>query len=153
MLLCAQNLLGYRHHADDLADKFIERAAENGVDVFRIFDALNDVRNFERAINATIACGKHAQGAISYTVSPVYTIEMWVDLVRRLEDMGAHSIAIKDMAGLLKHYVAFELVGRLKEAVQVPIHMQCHATTGLSTPPSSRLWRLESTMWIRLFQR
>jgi oxaloacetate decarboxylase alpha subunit len=103
------------------------------VDVFRIFDAVNDPRNFERAIKATIANGKHAQGTISYTVSPVHTIEMWVDLAKRLEDMGSHSIAIKDMAGLLKPYEAFELVTRLKKAVKVPIHMQCHATTGLST--------------------
>ncbi|QSA98948.1 sodium-extruding oxaloacetate decarboxylase subunit alpha [Methylococcus sp. EFPC2] len=133
MLLRGQNLLGYRHYADDLVDKFVERAAENGVDVFRIFDALNDTRNFERAIRATIATGKHAQAAISYTVSPVHTVDIWVDLARRLEDMGAHSIAIKDMAGLLKPYVAYELVSRLKQTLGVPVHMQCHATTGLST--------------------
>jgi len=133
MLLRAQNLLGYRHYADDLVDKFIERAALNGVDVFRIFDALNDVRNFERAIKATIDNGKHAQGTISYTVSPVHTVDTWVDLGKRLEDMGAHSIAIKDMAGLLKPYVAEELVRRLKQSLSIPIHMQCHATTGLST--------------------
>ena len=133
MLLRGQNLLGYRHYADDVVDRFVGRAAENGVDVFRIFDALNDPRNFERAIRAAVAAGKHAQGTISYTVSPVHTIEMWVDLSKRLEDMGAHSIAIKDMAGLLKPYVAFELVSRLKQAVSVPVHMQCHATTGLST--------------------
>ena len=133
MLLRGQNLLGYRHYADDVVDCFVERCAVNGVDVFRIFDALNDPRNFERAIKATIAVGKHAQGTISYTVSPVHTIDMWVDLAKRLEDMGSHSIAIKDMAGLLKPYEAFELVTRLKQAVAVPIHMQCHATTGLST--------------------
>lgn len=133
MLLRGQNLLGYRHYADDVVDKFVERCAVNGVDVFRIFDAVNDPRNFERAIKATIANGKHAQGTISYTVSPVHTIDMWVDLARQLEDMGSHSIAIKDMAGLLKPYEAFELVTRLKTAVKVPIHMQCHATTGLST--------------------
>jgi len=133
MLLRGQNLLGYRHYADDVVDKFVERAAENGVDVFRIFDALNDPRNFERAIKATIAAGKHAQGTISYTVSPVHTIPMWIDLAKRLEDMGAHSICIKDMAGLLKPYVAEELIKKLKKAVKVPIHMQCHATTGLST--------------------
>jgi oxaloacetate decarboxylase alpha subunit len=133
MLLRGQNLLGYRHYADDVVDKFVERSAVNGVDVFRIFDAMNDPRNFERAIQATLAVGKHAQGTISYTVSPVHTIDMWVDLAKRLEDMGSHSIAIKDMAGLLRPYEAFELVSRLKEAVRVPIHMQCHATTGLST--------------------
>ncbi len=133
MLLRGQNLLGYRHYADDVVERFVERCATNGVDVFRIFDAMNDPRNFERAIRATIANGKHAQGTISYTVSPVHTIDMWVDLARRLEDMGSHSIAIKDMAGLLKPYDAHELVSRLKQAVSVPIHMQCHATTGLST--------------------
>jgi oxaloacetate decarboxylase alpha subunit len=133
MLLRGQNLLGYRHYADDVVEKFVERCAVNGVDVFRIFDALNDPRNFERAVKATIANGKHAQGAISYTVSPVHTIDMWVDLAKKLEDMGCHSVAIKDMAGLLKPYDAFELVTRLKEALHVPIHMQCHATTGLST--------------------
>jgi oxaloacetate decarboxylase alpha subunit len=133
MLLRGQNLLGYRHYADDVVDKFVERCAVNGVDVFRIFDAMNDPRNFERAIQAAIAVGKHAQGTISYTVSPVHTIDMWVDLARRLEDMGSHSIAIKDMAGLLRPYEAYELVSRLKQAVRVPIHMQCHATTGLST--------------------
>ena len=133
MLLRAQNLLGYRHYADDVVDKFVERAAANGVDVFRIFDALNDVRNFERAIKAAVDCGTHAQAAISYTVSPVHTVEMWVDLAKRLEDMGAHSVAIKDMAGLLKPYVAEELVRRLKETLAVPVHLHCHATTGLST--------------------
>ncbi len=133
MLFRGQNILGYRHYADDLVEKFVERAAFNGVDVFRIFDALNDMRNLETAIKATLAVGKHAQGTISYTVSPVHTIDLWVDLARRVEDMGAHSIAIKDMAGLLNPYVAYELVTRLKNALDIPIHMQCHATTGMST--------------------
>ena len=113
--------------------KFVERAATNGVDVFRIFDALNDMRNLETAIKATLAVGKHAQGTISYTVSPVHTVDLWVDLARQVEDMGAHSICIKDMAGLLRPYVAFELVSKLKAALDIPVHMQCHATTGLST--------------------
>ena len=133
MLFRGQNILGYRHYADDLVEKFVERCAVNGVDVFRIFDALNDMRNLETAVKATLAVGKHAQGTMSYTVSPVHTIELWVDLGKRIEDMGAHSICIKDMAGLLRPYVAFELVSRLKESVDIPIHMQCHATTGLST--------------------
>jgi len=133
MLFRGQNILGYRHYADDLVKKFVERCAVNGVDVFRIFDALNDLRNLETAVKATLAVGKHAQGTISYTVSPVHTIDLWVDLGRRIEDMGAHSICIKDMAGLLRPYVAFELITKLKEAVDIPIHMQCHATTGLST--------------------
>ena len=133
MLFRGQNILGYRHYADDLVEKFVERCAVNGVDVFRIFDALNDLRNLETAIKATLAVGKHAQGTMSYTVSDVHTVDLWVDLGRRIEDMGAHSICIKDMAGLLRPYVAFELVSRLKKAVDIPIHMQCHATTGLST--------------------
>ncbi|MBT8103705.1 MAG: sodium-extruding oxaloacetate decarboxylase subunit alpha [Gammaproteobacteria bacterium] len=133
MLFRGQNILGYRHYADDLVEKFVERCAVNGVDVFRIFDALNDLRNLETAIKATLAVGKHAQGTMSYTVSEVHTVDLWVDMGRRIEDMGAHSICIKDMAGLLRPYVAFELVSRLKEAVDIPIHMQCHATTGLST--------------------
>ena len=133
MLFRGQNILGYRHYADDVVAKFVERAAANGVDVFRIFDALNDMRNLETAIKATIAVGKHAQGTISYTVSPVHTIDLWLDLSRQIEDMGAHSICIKDMAGLLRPYTAYELVSRLKQTVSIPIHMQCHATTGMST--------------------
>ena len=133
MLFRAQNILGYRHYADDLVEKFVERCAINGVDVFRIFDALNDLRNLETAVKATLAVGKHAQGTISYTVSEVHTVDLWVDMGKRIEDMGAHSICIKDMAGLLRPYVAFELVSRLKEVVDIPIHMHCHATTGLST--------------------
>ncbi|WP_111496629.1 MULTISPECIES: sodium-extruding oxaloacetate decarboxylase subunit alpha [Marinobacter] len=133
MLLRGQNLLGYRHYADDVVKRFSERAAENGVDVFRIFDAMNDPRNLETAIKAVREMGKHAQGTISYTVSPVHTIDMWVDLAKEIESMGADSIAIKDMAGLLKPYTAYELVTKLKKALSVPVHMQCHATTGMST--------------------
>jgi len=133
MLFRGQNILGYRHYADDLVEKFVERCAVNGVDVFRIFDALNDMRNLETAVKATLAVGKHAQGTISYTVSPVHTLDLWIDMGRRIEDLGAHSICIKDMAGLLRPYDAFELVSRLKEAVDIPIHMQSHATTGMST--------------------
>jgi oxaloacetate decarboxylase alpha subunit len=133
MLFRGQNILGYRHYADDLVEKFVERCAINGVDVFRIFDALNDLRNLETAVKATLAVGKHAQGTMSYTVSHVHTVDLWVDMGKRIEDMGAHSICIKDMAGLLRPYVAYELVSRLKASVDIPIHMQCHATTGLST--------------------
>lgn len=133
MLLRGQNLLGYRHYADDVVNKFVERAATNGVDVFRVFDAMNDTRNLETAIKAVLKQEKHAQGTISYTVSPVHTLEMWVDMARKLQDMGANSVCIKDMAGLLKPYVAFELVSRLKETLEIPVHMHCHATTGLST--------------------
>jgi oxaloacetate decarboxylase alpha subunit len=132
MLFRGQNILGYRHYADDLVRKFVERCATNGVDVFRIFDAMNDVRNLETAIKATLEVGKHAQGTISYTVSDVHTTDLWVDMGKRLEDMGSHSICIKDMAGLLRPYTAYELVSRLKETVDIPVHMHCHATTGLS---------------------
>ncbi|WP_417779651.1 sodium-extruding oxaloacetate decarboxylase subunit alpha [Stutzerimonas xanthomarina] len=133
MLLRGQNLLGYRHYADDVVEKFVERAAINGVDVFRVFDAMNDPRNLETALRAVKLQGKHAQGTISYTTSPVHTLEMWVDLAKQIEDMGADSVAIKDMAGILTPYMAFELVSRLKASLSIPIHMQCHATAGLST--------------------
>jgi len=134
MLLRGQNLLGYRHYADDVVDKFVERCAVNGIDVFRVFDAMNDMRNIERAVKAVLTTDAHAQGTISYTTSPVHTMDMWVNLGKQIEDMGAHSICIKDMAGLLKPYDAFELVSRLKKSTNIPIHMQCHATTGLSIP-------------------
>lgn len=132
MLLRGQNILGYRHYADDVVNKFVERAAVNGVDVFRVFDAMNDTRNLDTALKAVKNVGKHAQGTISYTLSPVHTIDLWVDMGKKLEDMGADSIAIKDMAGLLKPYVGYDLVKRLKETCDIPIHMQCHATTGLA---------------------
>ena len=133
MLLRGQNLLGYRHYADDVVDRFVERAAVNGVDVFRIFDAMNDMRNLERAVAAVRKVGRHAQGTMAYTLSPVHTIALWVERGQRIEAMGADSLCIKDMAGLLTPYAAFELVSRLKEAVAIPIHLHCHATTGLST--------------------
>ncbi len=133
MLLRGQNALGYRRYADDVIEAFVERAASSGVDVFRIFDAMNDMRNIETAIKATIKSGKHAQGCIAYTLSPVHNIDLWIDMVKRLQDMGCHSICIKDMAGLLKPYVAEELVGKIKECCDLPLSMHCHATTGLST--------------------
>lgn len=133
MLLRGQNLLGYRHYADDVVTRFVERAHDNGVDVFRIFDAMNDIRNLKTAIKATIDCGAHAQGTISYTVSPVHNLQLWLDMAKQLEDLGVHSICIKDMAGLLKPYECEALIKGLKESVSVPIAMQCHATTGLST--------------------
>lgn len=133
MLFRGQNILGYRHYADDVVRKFVERAAVNGVDVFRVFDAMNDMRNLQTALQAVKNVGKHAQGTISYTVSPVHNLDLWVDLGRQLEDMSADSICIKDMAGLLTPYTGFELVSRLKQAVNIPIHIQSHATTGMST--------------------
>ncbi|NMH59589.1 sodium-extruding oxaloacetate decarboxylase subunit alpha [Alteromonas ponticola] len=133
MLLRGQNLLGYRHYADDVVERFVERAHKNGVDVFRIFDAMNDVRNLATAIKATLDCGAHAQGTLAYTVSPVHNLDSWLTMAEQLEDLGVHSICIKDMAGLLNPYTCEELINGLKETVSVPIAMQCHATTGLST--------------------
>jgi oxaloacetate decarboxylase alpha subunit len=133
MLFRGQNILGYRHYADDVVEKFVERAAFNGIDVFRVFDAMNDMRNLKTALRAVKQVGKHAQGTISYTVSPVHTVDLWVDLARQLEDAGADSICIKDMAGLLNPYVGFELVTKIKKAVAIPLQLHCHATTGMST--------------------
>ncbi len=134
MLFRGQNILGYRHYADDVVDKFVERCAINGMDVFRIFDAMNDMRNIKQAVKAVLNTDAHAQGTISYTTSPFHTIDKWVIQGKQIEDMGAHSICIKDMAGLLKPYDAFELVTKLKQATDLPIHLHCHATTGLSVP-------------------
>ncbi|MBE3669318.1 oxaloacetate decarboxylase subunit alpha [Vibrio navarrensis] len=133
MLLRGQNLLGYRHYADDVVEKFVERAHTNGMDVFRIFDAMNDVRNFTKAVKATIDVGAHAQGTLSYTTSPVHNTDTWVDLAKRLEDLGCHSLCIKDMSGLLKPYEAQELITRIKASCDIPLALHCHATTGLST--------------------
>ncbi|SON48089.1 sodium-extruding oxaloacetate decarboxylase subunit alpha [Vibrio tapetis] len=133
MLLRGQNLLGYRHYADDVVTKFVERAHTNGMDVFRIFDAMNDVRNFQTAVKAAVDVGAHAQGTLSYTTSPVHNLEAWVDLAKRLEDLGCNSLCIKDMAGLLRPYEAEELITRIKASCDVPLALHCHATTGLST--------------------
>ena len=133
MLLRGQNILGYRHYADDVVERFVQRSADNGVDVFRVFDAMNDMRNLRTAIRAVIEAGAHAQGTISYTVSPVHTIDLWLDMCKQIEDMGAHSVCIKDMAGLLNPYVAYELVSRMKASLSIPVHMQSHATTGMAT--------------------
>lgn len=132
MLLRGQNLLGYRHYADDVVKKFVERAAANGVDVFRVFDALNDTRNLRTAIEAVKKAGKHAQGAISYAISPVHTRESYLALARELMALGVDSICIKDMAGLLKPYEAAHLVAALRKEVTIPISIHSHATTGMS---------------------
>lgn len=132
MLLRGQNLLGYRHYSDDVVRAFVKKAAENGMDVFRIFDALNDMRNLETAIQAAKECGKHAQGTICYTTSPVHDINSFVSLTKDLAEFGCDSIVIKDMAGLLTPYVTYELVSALKQAVDLPIHLHCHATSGLA---------------------
>ena len=133
MLLRGQNLVGYRHYADDVLEKFIERSAFNGIDVFRIFDALNDVRNLERAIREVKACEKHVEAAISYTTSPVHRLDGFVTMGKRLEDLGADTICIKDMAGLLAPADAYRLVKSLKAAVRVPIHLHSHYTSGMGT--------------------
>ncbi len=132
MLVRGQNLLGYRHYSDDVVRAFIKRAAENGMDVFRIFDALNDVRNLTTAIEAAKASGKHAQGTICYTTSPVHDINSFVTLAKDLAALGCDSIAIKDMAGLLTPYVTSELMQALRDTVDLPIHLHCHATAGLA---------------------
>ncbi len=131
MLLRGQNLLGYRHYADDVVEAFIHKAAENGIDVFRIFDAMNDVRNLETAIRATKAAGKHAQGTLCYTVSPVHDTACYVKLAKELQALGCDSIAIKDMAGLLTPTATRELVLALKEAVDLPLSLHSHMTAGL----------------------
>ena len=133
MLLRGQNLVGYRHYADDVLERFIERSATNGIDVFRIFDALNDVRNVDRAIREVKACGKHVEAAISYTVSPVHSIDRFVDLAKQLEDMGTDTLCVKDMAGLLEPMEAYHLIRRLKQAVKVPIHLHSHYTSGMAS--------------------
>lgn len=132
MLLRGQNLLGYRHYADDVVKKFVATAAADGIDIFRVFDAMNDLRNVQVAIAQIKACGKHAEGAICYTLSPVHTLEHFVDLGRRLEDMGCDTLAIKDMAGLLTPGSVRELVQALKRAVDIPLHLHTHATAGLA---------------------
>jgi len=132
MLLRGQNLLGYRHYSDDVVRAFVKRAAANGMDVFRIFDALNDVRNLRTAIEATKEAGKHAQGTICYTTSPVHDTASFITLAKELAALGCGSIAIKDMAGLLTPYATGELVKALKDTVDVPIHLHSHATSGLA---------------------
>ncbi|OOZ41610.1 oxaloacetate decarboxylase subunit alpha [Solemya pervernicosa gill symbiont] len=132
MLLRGQNLLGYRHYSDDVVRAFVDRSADNGIDVFRIFDALNDTRNLRTAIESVKAVDKHAQGAICYTTSPLHTTETFVSMARELESMGCDSIAIKDMAGLLTPMVTADLVAALRDAVDLPLHLHSHATAGLS---------------------
>jgi len=134
MLLRGQNLLGYRHYEDTVVDRFVERAADNGMDVFRVFDALNDVRNVKRAIAAVKKAGKHAQGTICYTISPLHTVEGYVQLAKRLMDLGCDSLCIKDMAALLKPQAAYDTVKAIKEELgeQVRVHVHVHATTGVT---------------------
>ncbi|WP_163833785.1 sodium-extruding oxaloacetate decarboxylase subunit alpha [Spartinivicinus ruber] len=132
MLLRGQNLLGYRHYADDVVEAFVTKAAENGIDVFRVFDALNDLNNIEVAMLAVKKAGKHAQGTICYTTSPVHTLDKFTEQAKALRDMGADSIAIKDMAGLLTPYHTYDLVGAIKASVDLPLFIHSHATAGLA---------------------
>ena len=133
MLIRGQNLVGYKHYSNKVVLEFLNKSAENGVSIFRTFDALNDFKNIEFTIKEIKKLGQHAQGTMAYTTSPVHNLNTWIDLARRIEDAGSDSIAIKDMAGLLKPFDAFDLVSMLKESVAIPIHMQTHATTGMST--------------------
>ena len=131
MLLRGQNILGYKHYPDDVVRAFIRKAVENGIDIIRIFDALNDLRNIEVAVDEAVKCGAHVQGAISYTTSPIHTLENFVELAKQMEKMGCHSICIKDMAGIMGPQEAYDLVSAIKNAVSLPIVLHTHSTTGL----------------------
>ena len=133
MLLRGQNILGYKNYPDEVVTAFIKKSVENGIDIIRIFDALNDVRNLELAIKVTKETGAHAQGSLAYTTSPVHTVEHYVDLAKKIEALGADSICIKDMAGLLKPYEGEKLVKALKAAINIPIDLHSHATSGLAS--------------------
>ena len=133
MLIRGQNLVGYKHYSDEVVSKFLEKSAENGIEIFRTFDALNDFNNIEFTIKHVKQIGKHAQGTIAYTTSPVHNLDTWLELAKKIEDAGADSLAIKDMAGLLRPFDAFNLVKSLKDTISIPVHMQTHATTGMST--------------------
>ena len=133
MLFRGQNMLGYRHYADDVLEYFVQKSVDNGIDILRIFDALNDIRNLESAIKATKKMGAHLQAAISYTTGPVFTTEYYVNYAKQLENAGADSICIKDMAALITPYAAYELVAALKKAVKIPIQFHSHYTSGLAS--------------------
>lgn len=133
MLLRGQNLLGYKHYADDVVDEFVNKAIGNGIDIIRIFDALNDTRNLQKAIEATKKYGGHAQGTISYTISPAHTNEVFIQLATEIEQMGADSLCIKDMAGLLSPYNTSEMVKEIKKSVKIPLELHTHATSGLGS--------------------
>jgi oxaloacetate decarboxylase alpha subunit len=133
MLLRGQNVVGYRHYPDDVLERFVVRAHANGIDVFRIFDALNDVRNMRKAMEVVKREGAHVQASMSYTTGPPYSVDYYVDLAKELEKMGADTVCIKDMAGLITPYIAYELVSRLKAEIDVPIHLHSHSTSGMAT--------------------
>ena len=133
MLIRGQNLVGYKHYSNRVVSNFLEKSAENGIEIFRTFDALNDFENIDFTIREVKRIGKHAQGTMAYTTSPVHDLNTWLDLAKKIEDAGADSLAIKDMAGLLRPFDAYKLVMNLKNTLSIPIHMQTHATTGMST--------------------
>jgi len=139
MLLRGQNLVGYRNYADDVVDAFVEKAAEVGIDIFRVFDALNDERNFIAAFKAIKKCGKHIQGALSYSLTekklggPIFNIDYYINKAKRIEDIGAHSLCIKDMAGIISPYDAYELISALKSSLKIPVHLHTHYTSGMAS--------------------
>lgn len=133
MLFRGQNILGYNHYADDVVEYFVQKSIANGIDIIRIFDCLNDIRNLETAVKAANKEGGHAQIALSYTLGDAYTLDYWKDIAKKIEDMGAKSLCIKDMAGLLTPYKATELVTALKESVEIPIDLHTHYTSGVAS--------------------
>ena len=138
MLLRGQNLVGYKHYSDEIVSKFIEKSVLNGIDIFRIFDALNDLRNIKHSVDIVKKNGKHAQGTIAYTISPVHTLETWVDLAKEIEDLDCNSLCIKDMSGILSPEFAYDLISNLKKEISIPIHLHTHATTGMSNLTNMR---------------
>ena len=138
MLLRGQNLVGYKHYSDEIVSKFIEKSVLNGIDIFRIFDALNDLRNIKHSVETVKKNGKHAQGTMAYTISPVHTLETWVDLAKEIEDLDCDSLCIKDMSGILSPEFAYDLISNLKREVSIPIHLHTHATTGMSNLTNMR---------------
>lgn len=138
MLLRGQNLVGYKHYSDEIVSKFIEKSVINGIDIFRIFDALNDLRNIKHSVEIVKKNGKHAQGTIAYTISPVHTLQTWVDLAKEIEDLDCNSLCIKDMSGILSPEFAYDLISKLKKEISIPVHLHTHATTGMSNLTNMR---------------
>ncbi len=133
MLLRGQNILGYKNYADDVVEEFVKKSISNGIDIIRSFDALNDLRNLETSINATKKYGGHAQGTIVYTISPIHNTELYIELAKKLQNMGADSICIKDMSGILTPYYAYELVKKIKENINIPLQIHSHYTSGMAS--------------------
>jgi oxaloacetate decarboxylase alpha subunit len=148
MLLRGQNLLGYRHYADDVVARFVERAVKNGMDVFRVFDAMNDPRNMQAALQAVRSHGAHAQGTLSYTTSPAHTLQTWLDLTEQLLETGVDSIAIKDMSGILTPMAPLSWSAKSKNATTSRLHLHCHATTGMAEMALLKPLKPASTAWI-----